>query len=934
MITKKQKKTSSENHPVPHKDSSATETRSMPATEAMPLIVGIGASAGGLEALDLFLKNVPPDSGLAFVIVQHLNPTHKCMMVELLQRATIMPVAQIEDRMRVEADHVYVIPPNRDLSILHGVLHLLEPVTPRGLRLPVDLFFRALAEDQHERSIGVILSGMGSDGTLGLRAIIEKAGAVFVQSLASAKFDSMPRSAIEAGLADVVAPAEELAGRITTYLQHVPLLVTKKSTLTQNDTNQSNLEKIILLLRSGTGHDFSLYKKSTLYRRIERRMGLHQLNKIAEYIRYLRNNSQEVDLLFKELLIGVTSFFRDPEGWAQLKDEVIPALLTAHPEGVTLRAWTTACSTGEEAYSLAIVFREALTQIKPANRCALQIFATDLDKDAIERARLGVYSPNVAADVSEERLQRFFVQEERGYRVSKDIREMVIFAPQNLVMDPPFIKLDLLLCRNLLIYLESDLQKKLLPLFHYSLNPDGVLVLGTSESIGQSQDLFVPLPGKTRIYRRQENSMRIDLLNVPAVFARSLPDEIADTLPRQPLPTATSLQALIDELLLRNFSPTAVLTTHLGDIVYISAKTGKYLEPTVGKANLNIFAMAREGLSGSLHEAFTKAVREKTPVTMKGVKIETNGSPLVVDVTIQPMSEPATMLGMVLIVFQDVPVQPVTRKRRKTKQNNGSTTQLDELSKELRHSREEVQAIREEMQTSQEEFKSASEELQSTNEELQSTNEELTTSKEEMQSMNEELQTVNHELTAKVDELSRASDDMKNLLNSTEIASLFLDGQLKVRRFTPQTVNLFKLIPGDAGRPITDLVTELDYPELAQDAREVLRSLIVCERQVSTRDGRWFSVRIMPYRTQGNRIDGVVITFVDISEPKALETTMSEALSVLQTRFSNQTAELNSAEALTEVLQKAQTLLEKRFKDQALELRHTQADLQVKKERT
>jgi two-component system CheB/CheR fusion protein len=498
-------------------------------------------------------------------------------------------------------------------------------------------------------------------------------------------------------------------------------------------------------------------------------------------------------------------------------------------------------------------------------------------------------------------------------------------------MDPPFTKLDLLTCRNLLIYLEPDLQKKLLPLFHYCLNPDGILVLGTSETIGQSTDLFEPLSGTTRIYRRQKNSVSMDLIDFPAAFARSRPDIMADILPQQALPTAPNLSALTEELLLRRFSPAAVLTTRLGDIVYISAKTGKYLEPTVGKANLNIFAMAREGLAGPLHDGFTRAVREKTAVTVTGVKIGTNGGTLVVDVVVQPLFEPAALLGMVLIVFRDVPVQPVRKVRGKTQGDSVPDARLEELARDLQHSREEVQTTREEMQASQEELKSANEELQSTNEELQSTNEELTTATEEMQSMNEELHTVNHELTVRVDELSRARDDMNNLFNSTEIATLFLDDQLKVRRFTSTTVNIFKLILGDAGRPITDLVSELDYPELAGDAREVLRSLACCERQVSTRDGRWFAVRIMPYRTQDNRIDGVVITFVDISGPKTLEATMVEALSVLQTRFNSQTAELHSAEELTEVLRKAQAVLEKRFRDQTVELRHAQTDLQVKK---
>ena len=473
-------------------------------------IVGIGASAGGLEALELFLGHVPPACGLAFVIVQHLDPTRKGLLVELLQRRTAMPIVQIKDRMKVEDGHVYVIPPNRDLSILHGVLHLLEPAAPRGLRLPIDFFFRSLADDQQEHSIGVILSGMGSDGSLGMRAIKEKAGAVFVQTPSSAKFDGMPRSAIDSGLADVVGPPEELAVKILAYLHHVPLLVSRPDSKLA-DAVESDLEKIVLLLRMRTGHDFSLYKKGTIHRRIERRRGLHQIAKIADYVRYLHENSPEVDLLFKELLIGVTSFFRDPAVWEQLKTEGIPSLLAARPNGGTLRAWTPGCSTGEEAYSLAIVFRESLEQVKPTARYSLQVFATDLDKDAIAKARAGVYQANIAADVAEGRLHRFFVQEEHGHRVSKEIRDMVIFAPQNLVMDPPFTKLDLLMCRNLLIYLEADLQKKLLPLFHYSLNPEGILVLGSAESVGSATDLFAPLSGKTRLYRRQGAALRAEL---------------------------------------------------------------------------------------------------------------------------------------------------------------------------------------------------------------------------------------------------------------------------------------------------------------------------------------------------------------------------------------------------------------------------------------
>jgi len=438
-------------------------------------IVGIGASAGGLEALELFLTNVPEQSGMAFVIVQHLDPTHKGMLVELLQRDTLMKVMQVKDRTPIKPDCVYVIPPNKDMSMLHGILYLLDPVTPRGLRLPIDFFFRSLADDQQERSIGVILSGMGSDGTLGLRAIKEKAGVVFVQAPSSAKFDSMPRSAIEAGLADVTAPVETLPEKIISFLQHVPLLPQEGQNL--EDKTQSGLEKVVLLLRSQTGHDFSLYKKTTIYRRIERRMSIHQIDKIANYVRFLQKNPQEVDLLFRELLIGVTSFFRDPEAWQQIKTEVMPALLAKDKPNQTLRAWIPACSTGEEAYSLAILFKEILDEIKPDKAITLQIFATDLDKQAIEKAREGVFPANIAVDVPAERLERYFIKVERGYQIIKTIREMIIFAPQNIIMDPPFTKLDFLGCRNLLIYLTPELQKKIAPAISLQPRPGWISFL-------------------------------------------------------------------------------------------------------------------------------------------------------------------------------------------------------------------------------------------------------------------------------------------------------------------------------------------------------------------------------------------------------------------------------------------------------------------------
>ena len=834
-------------------------------------IVGIGASAGGLEALEQFLRHVPAGCGMAFVIIQHLDPTHKGIMAELLQRITDMEVLQAEDRMTVRADSVYVIPPNRDMSLLHGVLHLFEPSAPRGLRLPIDYFLCSLAEDCRESSIGVILSGMGSDGTVGLRAIKEKGGVALVQAPASAKFDSMPRSAMDAGLADIVAPAEELPGKIIDYLRHAHVITITEPHLEEKD--QSALEKVLILLRSKTGQDFSLYKKNTVYRRVERRMGLHQITRIAGYVRYLQENSQEVELLFKELLIGVTSFFRDPAAWEQLQGEAIPSLLASLPAGGSLRAWSAGCSTGEEAYSLAIAFKEVLTRLQPTLNYTLQIFATDLDQDAISKARQGFYPGSIAADLSPARLSRFFVKEGPNYRVGKEIREMVTFATQNIIMDPPFTKLDLILCRNLLIYLTPEIQKKLLPLFHYSLKPGGVLFLGSAESISSSTELFAPLNLKMRIFRRRESLLAPDLVEFPPSFVPEQPGITPETPMAKP---SDNLQTLADQVLLRNFFPPAVLVNGTGDILYISGRIGNYLEPAAGKANWNIFAMAREGLRFELGNAFHKAQRQQEVITAKGLKVGINGAPRIVDLTVQPLAEPVALRGMVMIVFTDVASPPAPKRTGRGKAVPGGTARLLELEQEVRHLNEVLQSTREEMQSSQEELKSTNEELQSTNEELQSTNEELTTSREEMQSLNEELQTVNAEQQFKMDELARLNSDMRNLLNSTEIVTVFLDRELNLRRFTSGANRLFKLLPGDVGRPLSDITSDLLYPELTEVAGEVVRSLLFSEKQVPTTDGRWFSVRIMPYRTVADVIDGVVITFAEITAAKKLESILRE----------------------------------------------------------
>jgi two-component system, chemotaxis family, CheB/CheR fusion protein len=828
-------------------------------------VVGIGASAGGLEALEQFLGNVPENSGMAFIVIQHLDPTQKGMLPELLQRVTKMKVLQVADNMHVKPDFVYVIPPNASMSILKRVLYLFEPVEARGLRLPIDFFFRSLAEDQKGQSIGLILSGMGSDGSLGLRAIKENNGIVMVQDPATARYDSMPRNAIESVNVDIVSEVSELPGKLSELLKHLPLERTGQEIEIKD---KSSLEKIIILLRSHTGNDFSMYKNNTVYRRIERRMSIHNIEKISSYVHFLQENPKEIEILFKELMIGVTKFFRDSNIWEKLSDSILPDLLAKLPADSVLRAWIPGCSTGEEAYSLAIIFKEAIEKNFSYGGFSLQVFATDLDYDAIGIARKGIFPASIAADVSINRLNRFFIASDEGYRINTEIREMVVFAQHNIIMHPPFTKIDILSCRNLLIYMNSELQKKLLDLFYYSLNQEGILVLGTSETLGTKNHLFKPVDTKMKIFRRTGTSLATSAFDFPSSFSRNFQSNIESQIP---VKSNFNIQTLADQLLLQRFSPAGVLVNENGDIIYISGHTGNYLEPAVGKANMNIFAMLREGLREEFPIAFRKAIVNKESVVISNIKVGTNGSVRTLNVNIQWIEKPASLRGTLMIVFIDVPEAEQIKQKSRSGRKNQIAIGQSELEKELEHTREQMQSTLEEMQTSQEELKSTNEELQSTNEELQSTNEELTTSKEEMQSLNEELQTVNAELQSKVDDFSRVNNDMKNLLNSTDIATLFLDKELNIRRFTIQATKIFKLIKSDIGRPFTDLVSDLIFPELADDALEVLRTLVFIEKPIPAKDGRWFSVRIMPYRTFDDRIDGLVITFFNISDLKEVE---------------------------------------------------------------
>jgi len=827
-------------------------------------IVCIGASAGGLEALEQFLVNIPVKSGMGYVVIQHLDPTQKGMLPELLQRITKMEVIQVKDRMPVMPDCVYVIPPNKSMSILKGTLHLFDPVETRGLRLPIDFFLRSLAEDLKELAVGVILSGMGSDGSLGCRSLKEFNGIVMVQEPANAKFDSMPRNVIDSVLVDIVAPANELPVRLQEFMKHIPIV---KFNMEVEIKDQSALEKIIILLRNHTGNDFSLYKKNTVYRRIERRMSVHKIDKISAYVTFLQENLKEIDILFKELLIGVTNFFRDTAVWENLAEVILPDIISKQQEGSILRAWVAGCSTGEEAYSLAIVFKEAVERINPHGGFSLQIFATDLDNEAIETARKGLFPLSITADVSAKRINRFFVTSEEGYRVNAEIREMVVFAKHNIILHPPFTKVDILTCRNLLIYMDAELQKKLLGLFYYSLNNEGYMVLGSAESLGTQSHFFATIDNKLKIFKRSQSSVSPELIDFPSSFARNKQSSFENQKPSMP---AQNIQTLANELLLQHFSPPGVLVNEKGDIIYISGRTGKYLEPAVGKANMNIFAMLRDGLRNEFPSAFRQAILKKEQTVLKNIVVGTNGGTQVLNVNIQWLDKPDQLNGMIMIIFIDQPTLS-NKESGKKGEKNLTVIHQSELEKELQIAREDTQNTLEEMQTSQEELKSTNEELQSTNEELQSTNEELTTSKEEMQSLNEELQTVNAELQSKIDDFTRVNNDMKNLLNSTDIATLFLDKDLNIRRYTDQATKIFKLIKSDVGRPFTDQVSDLIYPDLATDAREVLRTLVFVKKQIETRDGRWFSTRIMPYRTFDDRIDGLVMTFFNITDLKQLE---------------------------------------------------------------
>jgi two-component system CheB/CheR fusion protein len=851
-------------------------------------IVGIGASAGGLAAFEAFFSGMPADTDpdMAFVLVQHLAPDHKSILSELVKRYTRMEVFQVADGMAVKPNCAYIIPPNRDMAFLNGTLQLLEPAAPRGQRLPIDFFFRSLAQDQHERAICIVFSGTGSDGTQGLRAIKGEGGMAMVQEPKSTEYDGMPRSAIATGLVDYVLPPAEMPAQLIAYAAHV----FGKTSLPASPPApkvEDALKKIFLLLRAQTGHDFSQYKQSTFGRRIKRRMAVHQIERLDDYVRYLQKTPAEVESLFRDLLIGVTSFFRDTQAFGALQEQAIPRLFAGRPTGAVVRVWLPGCSTGEEAYSLAILLQERMDEMKQSFK--LNVFATDIDRRAIESARTGIYPASIAGDISPERLARFFSQESDGgsYRIQKGIRDRIIFSEQDLIKDPPFSKLDLISCRNLLIYMGGELQKKLIPLFHYALNPGGMLFLGTSETVGEFVDLFATMDRQAKLYQRREVVASAHLTGFLWPLSEDGPASRPASKPlgENKLP----VRELTERALLQQCAPPSALVNERGDIFYLHGRTGKYLEPSPGEAGMNILKMAREGLRQDLTAALHKAVTLKEPQRHPGLRVKTNGDFTIVNLAVLPVpAGPDSELTakLFLIIFEDAPASCLERSEKAATLEAGREAgenaadvdaRIAALKHELRAKEEYLQTTNEELATSNEELKSSNEEMQSVNEELQSTNEELETSKEELQSVNEELATVNAELQNKVADLSRSNNDMNNLLAGTGIGTIFVDHQLRIQRFTPAVTQVINLILSDVGRPVGHIVANLvGYDNLVADVRAVLDSLAPKEVEVQTQIGAWYLLHIRPYRTQENVIEGAVITFTEITEMKKAKAALLE----------------------------------------------------------
>ncbi|MDQ5987114.1 MAG: Protein-glutamate methylesterase/protein-glutamine glutaminase [Syntrophus sp. SKADARSKE-3] len=826
-------------------------------------IVGIGASAGGLAAFEAFFSGMPADTdpGMAFVLVQHLAPHYKSILSDLIRRYTRMQVYEVEDGMEVRPNCTYIIPPNRDMAFINGSLQLLEPTAPHGMRLPIDFFFRSLAQDQNERAICIILSGTGNDGTLGARAVKGEGGLVIAQTPESAEFEGMPQSVIATGMVDFVLPPAEMPAQLIAYATRVfGDSIRRLSAPEPKDENA--LKKILILLRAQSGHDFSQYKPNTIIRRVERRLVINRITQLDDYVRYLQQNPMELETLFRDLLIGVTNFFRDPEAFKALEEKVIPHLVTIKPEGSAIRVWSLGCSTGEEAYSIAILLRERIEALKQT--FMVQVFATDIDRRSIDIARAGVYPATISADVLPDRLERFFTYspDDDTYRIQKSIRDMIVFSEHDVVRDPPFSKLDLIICRNLLIYMGGELQKKLIPMFHYALNPGGVLFLGNSETVGDYLDLFTILDRKWKLYQRKETISSVPFMVSGKYLQSMLSGPVKEG--RRNVKKG-SLRELTEQALLRAYTPASMVVNERGDILFIHGHTAAYLEPAPGDTAMSISKMVREGLRRELTVAVHKAAVNLETVRYPALQFKTNGQTVTINLTVRPLEAGPDAPGRLFLVsFEDIPAEyaPPPTQTELTAAGPAappmdSDVRAATLEQALRAKEEYLQTTLEEMETS--------------NEELKSSNEELETSKEELQSVNEELATVNTELQQRVSDLSQANSDMNNLMAGTGVGTVFVDRKLNIRRFTPTATQVINLIPTDIGRPVGHIVSNLvGYNRLSEDAQDVLETLIPKEMEVQTKTGDWYLLRIRPYRTLANVIDGVVLTFFEITEMKRL----------------------------------------------------------------
>jgi len=839
------------------------------AAEAFP-IVGIGASAGGLEAMTELLKGLPARTGVGFVLVQHLDPTHESALSAILARSTDMPVVEARHNMRLEPDRLHIIPPNKLMVISNRHLKL-SPRRVTDTLLAVDHFFHSLAEDEGSRAIGVVLSGNGSDGTQGLLAIKAAGGITFAQDEQTAKYPAMPGSAIGAGCVDFVLSPKRIGRELGRIVEH-PYVAPEaggEPSADERPSEEKAFEEILAVLRQRTGVDFTHYKHATLQRRIQRRMALHKLEKLADYTHFLRSRAGETKELYNDILIHVTGFFRDAHAFGTFKKKICPRIMKNKSPEEAVRLWVPGCSTGEEAYSLAIALSEFLTERKLHN--PVQIFGTDINDTALDKARAGIYPAAIRSDQTPERLRRFFGKTEGGYRINKAVREMCIFARQNVVTDPPFSNIDVISCRNVLIYLGAPLQRKVIPLFHYALRPGGFLMLGSSETVGGFGELFSLVDKRARVYAKKATHLR------PAVtFGHGLPEpQVSSEEAPPPVavgPGIADVQKQADRVLLTQFSPAGVIINRHMEVLQFRGHTGAYLEHAHGEASLHLLRMAREELMLDLRTVVAKAVKQNVRARQEGVRLKQNGETITVDLEAIPFNVPPSSERFYLVLFERAapaepakaarPAKPRAGKKRLPPPPAAAAGETARLRDELAATRESLQAIIEEQEATNEELRSANEEIMSSNEELQSTNEELETAKEELQSTNEELTTLN-------DELEHVNNDLHNLLASVNLPIIMLGQDLRIRRFTGMAERTLNLIPSDIGRPITDIKLPVEIPRLDKLVGEVVDTLATKDLELQDADKQWWSVRIRPYKTTDNKIDGAVLALVDIDALKS-----------------------------------------------------------------